>query len=115
MAANLDHLDWSEYWGHITGNQHNDVQPRGNASTFGGDTQANVRDCIEFVLTRCTPYFNNDRLVFDSTTGGICNGLHYDGARTNLRVIVRVSDVVDHQPWGNQVAYMVVENAYPIH
>jgi hypothetical protein len=114
MRADLDNLDWSEYWGHITTNNHNTANPVGNSSTFGNDSQAHIRGYIESVLNHYTPYFNTDRLVFDSTTGGVCNGSHSSGARTNVRVIVRVTEVTDGEPFTDQVGSMVVENAYPI-
>ena len=114
LRANMAGMDWREYWGHITDHSHNTALPQGNASTFGGDTQAHIRAFIESVLNHYTPTFNDDRLVFDSTTGGVCNGAHRLGARTNVRVIVRVTDISDAQGLAGQVGYMVVENAYPI-
>ena len=114
LRANLAGMDWSEYWGHIGDHNHNTANPVGNSSTFRNDTQARIRGYIESVLNHYTPYFNTDRLVFDSTTGGVCNGSHRDGSRTNVRVIVRVADVTDEQLFTEQVGSMVVENAYPI-
>jgi hypothetical protein len=114
MRANLAGMDWSEYWNHITTQNHNTANPVGNSSTFGNDSQANIRGYIESVLNHYTPYFNTDRLVFESNTGGVCNGQHRDGGRTNVRVIVRVTELDDGDSMTNQVGSMVVENAYPI-
>jgi hypothetical protein len=114
MRANLAGMDWSEYWNHITTHNHNTAVPAGDSSTFGNDSQANIRGYIESVLNHYTPYFNTDRLVFESNTGGVCNGQHRTGARTNVRVIVRVTELDDGDSMTNQVGSMVIENAYPI-
>ena len=114
MRADLAGMDWSEYWNHITTHNHNTAVPAGDSSTFGNDSQANIRGYIESVLNHYTPYFNTDRLVFESNTGGVCNGTHRNGARTDVRVIVRVTELDDGDSMTDQVGSMVVENAYPI-
>jgi hypothetical protein len=114
MRANLAELDWSEYWNHIVTHNHNTRTPQGNASTFCNDTQQNIRGYIEHALNQYPPYFNGDRLVFDSTAGGVCNGDDPAGPRTNVRVFVRVTEVTDERYMTDQVDSMVVETAFPI-
>jgi len=114
IRANPYGMDWTQYWNHIIQHNHNTPAPTGNSSTFGGDTQSNIIGYILQVLNTCTPYLSNDSLVFDSTGGGICNGLHQQGPRTNVRVVIVVANVEDEQFFSDQIDSIVVENAYPI-
>lgn len=119
IRANINDLDWTPLAGHIIAQNHDTLAPQGNASTFGGVGQVQIDQYVVQVLNNFNPVLQNTTLVFESTGGGICNGMGTDAignpqARTNVRVILDVSAVVDDELFDDQVDSIRVVNAYPI-
>ncbi|HEU4324985.1 MAG TPA: hypothetical protein VFS21_17730, partial [Roseiflexaceae bacterium] len=113
IRGNLAGLDENGYWQHINDHHHNANPVVGNASSFGGDLQANIRGYIDHVLNNYRPVFQDEQLVFDGT-GAICNGIHRDGARQGVRVMLNIGDVTDEDMFANQIGSIQIVNAYPI-
>jgi hypothetical protein len=119
IRANIGGLDWTPLAGHIIAQNHDTPAPQGNASTFGGVGQLQIDQYVVHVLNNVNPVLQNTTLVFNSTAGGICNGMGTDAlgnlqARTNVRVILDVAAVDDEQVFGQQAGDIRVVNAYPI-
>ena len=119
IRANIDGLDWTSLADHITAQNHDTPVPQGNASTFGGVGQLQIDQYVVHVLNSVNPVLQNTTLVFNSTAGGICNGMGTDAMgnleqRTNVRVILDVSSVVDEELFADQADSIRVVNAYPI-
>jgi hypothetical protein len=119
IRANINGLDWAPLPGHIIARNHDTPAPQGNDSTFGGVGQLQIDQYIVHVLNSVNPVLQNTTLVFNSTAGGICNGMGIDAMgnleqRTNVRVILDVAAVDDEQLFGQQAGDIRVVNAYPI-
>ena len=114
IRNNINSIDNTQWWSHVVAENHNATQPVGNASTFQGDTEVNIWNSIANVIRTVAPRFSNSVLVFDSVAGGVCNGMHRDGKRTNIRVILDVNALTDETPFGEQLDRIIVTNAYPI-
>ncbi len=113
IRGNLAGLDENGYWQHIRDHNHNARPVVGNASSFGGATQATVRGYINHVLNNYTPVLQDSQLVYEGN-GAICNGIHRDGDRQGVRVMLSVADLTDQQSWANQIGSIQIVNAYPI-
>lgn len=113
IRGNLAGLDENGYWQHITDRNHNAKPVVGNDSSFGGEQQATIRGYIDYVLNNYTPVLQDEQLIYDGV-GAICNGIHRDGARRGVRVILNVADVSDEVDWADQIGFIRIVNAYPI-